>query len=80
MILFKYKECLSDIPDILRIRFLEFKCLVILSGVLLRNDTHFTITQLIKESQTTAYTMLTISWFVQSKSLGRNRLLSLLTP
>ena len=80
LILFKYKKCLSHIPDILRIHFLGFKCLVTLSSILLRSDTRFPITQPIKESQTGAYTMLTISQFVQSEPLGRNSLLSFLSP
>ena len=34
LILFKDKKCLSHLPDIFRIHFLEPKCLVILSGIL----------------------------------------------
>lgn len=50
-----------------------FKCLVILSGMLLRNDTYFTITHLVKESQRIAYTVLTTFQFVQYEPFGEKQ-------
>lgn len=79
LFLFKYKQCLSYVSDYWKYTFLGFKCLLILSGILLSNDICSTITQPVKESQAIAYAMFTLFQFVHSEPLGTNSLLSFLS-